>query len=116
MGPHDFTITTAILNIPHLPKNHPLIILTNLTRQIIDKAHTNSTNIPPNTTLHKILNQSNIFSKFERQRKIIGGAKGSSLKYSDIWTSIANSCHYLLKPNNPQTLPPASKQQKGSAK
>merc|ERR1711954_520908 len=33
--PHDFTITTAILSIPHLPKNHPLIVLTNLTRQII---------------------------------------------------------------------------------
>ena len=103
--PHKFSLTTAILNIPYLPKNHPLIILTNLTRQIIDKAHINSTNIHPNTTLHKIFNHSNILSKFERQREITGGAKGNSLKYSDIWTSIANSCQYLLKPNNPQTLP-----------
>jgi len=103
--PHQFSKTTAILNIPNLPKNHPLIILTNLTRQIIDKAHSNGSNIHPNTTLHKILNQSNIFSNFEKHREIIGGAKGSFLKYSDIWTSIANSCQYLLKPKNPQTLP-----------
>ena len=101
--PHQFSLTTAILNIPNLPENHPLIILTNLTRQIIDKAHTNSTNIHPNTILHKIFNQSNIFSKCERQREIRGSAKDNSLKFSDIWTSIANSCHYLLKPNNPQT-------------
>merc|ERR1711954_36850 len=53
--PHDFTITTAILNIPHLPKNHHLIVLTNLTRQIIDRAHTNRTNIHPNTPLQKSL-------------------------------------------------------------
>merc|ERR1711954_563757 len=95
----------ASLNIPYLPKHHPLIVPTNLTRQIIDKAHINSTNIHCNTTLHKIFNHSNILSKFERQREIIGGAKGNSLKYSDIWTSIANSCQYLLKPNNPQTIP-----------
>merc|ERR1711954_436020 len=54
--PHDFSITTAILNIMHLPKNHPLIILTNITRHIIDKAHSNSTTIHPNTILYKILN------------------------------------------------------------
>merc|ERR1712115_449937 len=71
--PHQFSKTTAILNIPNLPKNRPLIIPTNLTRQIIDKAHSNSTNIHPNTTLDKILNQSNIFSNFEKQREIIGG-------------------------------------------
>merc|ERR1711954_202893 len=56
------------------------------------KAHSNGTNIHPNTTLHKILNQSNIFSNFEKQREIIGSAKGSLLKYSNIWTSIDNSC------------------------
>ena len=103
--PHEFSITTAILNIPYLPKNHPLIILTNLTRQIIDRAHTNSTNIHPNTTLHKIFNHSNILSNFEQQKEASGIAKRHTLKYSDIWSSIANSCQFLLKPNNPQTLP-----------
>ena len=103
--PHDFTITTAILNIPHLPKNHPLIVLTNLTRQIIDRAHTNSTNIHPNTTLHKILNHSNILAYFEQQKEASGNANRHTLKYSDIWSSIANSCQFLLKPSNPQTLP-----------
>merc|ERR1711954_9657 len=98
--PHDFSITTAILNIPHLPKNHLLIILTNLTRQMIDRAHTNSTNIHPNTTLHKILNHSNILANFEQQKEASGTANHHTLKYSDIWSSIANSCHFLLKPNN----------------
>merc|ERR1711954_1472 len=93
------------LNIPNLPKNHPLIVLTNLTRQIIDKANSNGSNIHPNTTLHKILNQSNFFFNFEKHREIIGGSKGSFPKYSDIWTSIANSCQHLPKPKNPQTLP-----------
>ena len=103
--PYEFSLTTAILNIPYLPKNHPLIVLTNLTRQIIDKAHTNSTNIHPNTTLHKIYKHSNTLSNFERQRETLVGAKCHTLKYSDIWSSIANSCQFLLKPNNPQTLP-----------
>ena len=103
--PHDFSITTAILNTPHLPKNHPLIVLTNITRQIIDKAHTNSTNIHPNTTLHKIFNHANIFASFESQKEASGNASRSSLKYSEIWSSIANSCQILLKPKNPQTLP-----------
>merc|ERR1711873_399872 len=51
--PHQFSQTTAILNIPNLPKNHPLIILTNLSRQIIDKAHSNGSNnhlTQPNST------------------------------------------------------------------
>merc|ERR1711954_69427 len=108
LHPHQFSLTTAILNIPNLPKNHPLIILTHLKRQIIDKAHTNSTNIHPNTILHKIFNQSNIFSKCERQREIRGSAKDNSLKFSDVWTSIANSCLNQLKPTQPDlaTQPP----------
>ena len=105
LSPHNFTLTTAIINIPTLPKNHPLIVLTNITRQIIDKAHTNSTNIHPNTILHKILNHSNIFTEYESQREKTGSAKKCPLKYSDIWSSIASSCHCLLKPKNPQTLP-----------
>ena len=103
--PHDFTITMAILNIPHLPKNHPLIVLTNLMRQIIDRAHTNSTNIHPNTTLHKILNHANILVNFESQKEASGNANRQLLKYSEIWSSIANSCQLLLKPKNPQILP-----------
>merc|ERR1712112_727487 len=50
--PHYFSFTTAILNILHLPGNHPHIILTNITRQLIDKAHSNSIAIHPNTILH----------------------------------------------------------------
>merc|ERR1712112_728499 len=103
--PHQFSLTTATLNIPNLPRNHPLIILTNLTRQIIDKSHTNSTTIHPNTILHKIFNHSNILSSFEQQKETSGSAGHHTLKYSDIWSSIANSCQFLLKPNNPQTLP-----------
>ena len=105
LSPHTFTLTTAIINIPTLPKNHPLIVLTNITRQIIDKAHTNSTSIHPNTVLHKILNHSNIFTEYEAQREKTGSARRSPPKYSDIWSSIASSCHCLLKPKNPQTLP-----------
>ena len=105
------TIPTRLLHhdsnrqYPHLPNNHPLVVLTNITRQIIDKAHTNSTNIHPNTTLHKIFNHANIFANFESQKEASGNASQSSLKYSEIWSSIANSCQILLKPKNPQTLP-----------
>ena len=103
--PHDFSITTAILNIMHLPKNHPLIVLTNITRHIIDKAHTNSIKIHPNTFLYKILDHANIFAIFESQNETSGNASRSSLKFSEIWSSIADSCQTLLKPKNPQTLP-----------
>merc|ERR1711954_188166 len=47
---YDNPYTTPIrhlLNIMYLPKNHPLIVLTNITRHIIDKAHTNSSKIHP---------------------------------------------------------------------
>merc|ERR1712082_535866 len=103
--PHDFSITIAILNVTHLPKNHPLIVLTNITRQIMDKAHTNSTKIHPNTIIYKIFNHANVFANFESQNEASGNASRSSLKYSEIWSSIANSCQTLLKPKNPQTLP-----------
>ena len=69
LHPHQFSLSTAILNIPNLQKNNPLILLTNLTRQIIDKAHSSSNNIHPNTVLHKIYHQSNIFSHSERERE-----------------------------------------------
>merc|ERR1711954_566135 len=87
----------------HLPKNHPLIILTNITRHIIDKAHSNSTTIHPNTILYKILNHAEIFASFEAQKESVGNASHSSLKFSEIWSSIADSCQNLLKPKNPQT-------------
>merc|ERR1711873_379776 len=53
--PHYFSFTTAILNVMHLPRNHPLIILTNITRHFIDKAHSNSitTNNKQQTTNNK---------------------------------------------------------------
>merc|ERR1712112_557902 len=100
----DFSVTTAILNIMHLPKNQPLIILTNITRHIIDKAHSNSTKIHPNTLLYKILDHANIFATFEAQEVSSGNASCSSLKFSEIWSSIADSCQNLIKPKNPQTL------------
>merc|ERR1711954_91888 len=103
LHPHDFSITTAILYIMHLPKNHPLIVLTNITRHIIDKAHTNSIKIHPNTFLYKILNHANIFAIFESQNETSGNASCSSLKFSEIWSSIAESCQTLLKAKNPQT-------------
>merc|ERR1711954_19430 len=105
LHPHDFSITTAILNILHLPRNHPLIILTNITRHIIDKAHSNSTTIHPNTLLHEILNHAEIFASFEAQKESVGNASRSSLIISEIWSSIVDSCQNLLKPKNPQTLP-----------
>merc|ERR1711954_149039 len=109
--PHDFSITTAILNITHLPKNHPLIVLTNITRQIIDKAHTNDTNIHSNTTLYKIFNHANVFANFESQNEASGNASRSALKYSESWSSIADSCQTLLKPKNSQTIPLPSQPQ-----
>merc|ERR1711954_38119 len=81
------------------------IVLTNLTRQIIYRAQTNSTNIHPNTTLYKILNHANILANFESQKEASGNANRHSLKYSEIWSSIANSCQQPLKPKNPQLLP-----------
>merc|ERR1711954_447418 len=86
--PHDFSIMTAILNITHLPKNHPLIVLTNITRQIIDKAHTNSKNIHPNTTLYEIFNHANVFANIKSENEASGNASRSALKYSEIWSSI----------------------------
>ena len=89
--PHQFTFTTAILNVPDISKNHPLIIPTNLTRQINDKAHTNGVSIHPNTVFHKLHNYSSIFSH-------------NDTKFSIIWSSLSTNCSNLLKPNNPQVL------------
>merc|ERR1711954_139316 len=83
---------------------NPLIILTNITRHITDKAHSNSTTIHPNTILYKILSHAEIFASFEAQKESVGNAGRSSLKFSEIWSSIADSCRNLLKPKNPQTL------------
>merc|ERR1711954_344549 len=59
----------------------------------------------PHSTLHKILHHANILANFESQNETSGNANRHSLKYSEIWSSIANSCQLLLKPKNPQFLP-----------
>lgn len=87
--PHIFTYKCAILNIEGIPKNHPLILLTNYTRLLIDEAHLSGNNIHPNTFLYKVLNLANIFD-------ITGENK--------IWAEIAISCKTLLSPFNPRLL------------
>ena len=90
--PHQFILTTAFINVLDILNNHPLIILTNLTRKIIDKAHTNGKNMHPNTVLLKVYGYSSIFSH-------------NNTKYSNIWSMLAANWSNLLKPNYPQTLP-----------
>ena len=87
--PHEFTFKCAILNIEGLSKNHPLILITNYTRLLIEKAHQSGNNIHPNTFLYKILNLANIF-------EVTGKNK--------TWTEISMSCKTLLSPFNPQLL------------
>ena len=87
--PHIFTYKCAILNIEGVPKNHPLILLTNYTRLLIDKAHLSGNNIHPNTFLYKILNLANIFDITGKHR---------------IWAEISTNCKILLSPFNPQLL------------
>ena len=88
-SPHTFTQKCAILNIEDVPKNHPLILLTNYTRLLIDKAHNSGNNIHPNTFLYKILNLANIFDITGKNR---------------IWAEISTNCKTLLSPFNPQLL------------
>ena len=87
--PHEFSFKCAILNIEGLPKNHPLILLTNYTRLLIEKAHLSGINIHPNTFLYKILNLANIFGTTDRHK---------------MWEEISLSCKHLLSPFNPQLL------------
>ena len=87
--PHEFSFKCAILNIEGLPKNHPLILLTNYTRLLIEKAHLSGTNIHPNTFLYKILNLANIFGTTDRHK---------------MWEEISLSCKHLLSPFNLQLL------------
>ena len=89
---HTFTLKCAIINVMNKPANHPLILLTNYTRLLIDRAHIGNTKIDPNTFLYKIMNLSDIFSK-------------NDLKYCSIWNEIGYKCRVLLKPFNPQILP-----------
>ena len=87
--PHIFTFKCVILNIEGLPKNHPLILITNYTRLLIDKAHQSGNNIHPNTFLYKILNLANTFDVAVKNK---------------IWAEISMSCKKLLSPFNPQLL------------
>ena len=85
---HQFSFSCSIINVQDVPKNHPLILLTNYTRLIIDRAHINSLKIHPNTFLHKILNLAEIFS--------------ANYKHETAWANIAHNCKKMLKPFNPQ--------------
>ena len=87
---HNFSFKCAIINIEGCPKNHPLILLTNYTRLLIDKAHINGNTIHPNTFLYKIMNLANIFEMTGQNGKI--------------WAEISESCKKLLSPFNPQLL------------
>ena len=87
--PHDFSFKCAILNVEGYSKNHPLTLLTNYTRLLIDKAHQSGNNIHPNTFLYKILNLANIFD---------------STGHNKIWAEISTSCKKLLSPFNPQLI------------
>merc|ERR1712082_454980 len=42
--PHYFYLTTAILNVMHLPRNHPLIILTNINNDNKTRKSNNNNN------------------------------------------------------------------------
>ena len=89
---HTFTLKCAIVNVTNRPINHPLILLTNYTRLLIDKAHIGGIKIHPNTFLYKLMNLSDIFSK-------------NDPKYCEKWQEIGYKCRLLLKPFNPQILP-----------
>ena len=58
---HSFSLSDAILNVQNVPKNHPLVLITNYTRLIIDRAHTNSSKTHQNTFLDKFLHLAEIF-------------------------------------------------------
>ena len=88
-SPHTFSHKCAILNIEGVPKNHPLTLLTNYTRLLIDKAHTSGNNIHPNTFLYKILHLADIFYTTNSHR---------------LWAEILERCKTLLSPFNPQIL------------
>ena len=89
-SPHQFSLKCAILNVEGPPKNHPLILLTNYTRLLIEKAHLTYTKVHPNTFLYKILHLADIFKHTDRH---------------PLWDEIALSCKQLLSPYNPQILP-----------
>ena len=88
-NPHKFTFKCAILNIEGLTRNHPLTLITNYTRLLIDKAHQSGNSIHPNTFLYKILNLANIFDVTDKNK---------------MWAEISMSCKTLLSPFNPQLL------------
>ena len=88
---HAYSETCSILNVFNVPKNHPLVLLTNYTRKLIDSAHCNGIHIHPNTMLYKILNLSEVFSY-------------NDVRYTLAWTEIKNNCKKMLKPFNPQIL------------
>ena len=72
-------------------KDHPLITLTNYTRKLIESAQCSEIQVHPNTMLYKILHLSEIFVL-------------NDIKFSSIWTEIANKCKDMIRPFNPQIL------------
>ena len=88
---HAFSETCSILNVFNVLKNHPLILLTNYTRKMMESAHCSEVQIHPNTMLYKILHMSDIFSCNDK-------------KFHSIWSEITNTCKDMLKPFNPQIL------------
>ena len=87
-----FTATCAIVNVRGVPKNHPLMLLADFTRLIINKAHFNNLKTHPNTFLYKILHMSDIFC-------------ANDAKYKDKWGEISERCRQLLTLFNPQIFP-----------
>ena len=87
--PHTFTFSCAIINVRGTSKNHPLVLLTNFTRLLINKAHINNNKIHPNTYLYKVLNLANIMHV-------------NDPKFGQIWGEIGDNCKKKLKPYNPQ--------------
>ena len=88
---HAFSETCAILNVFNVPKDHPLITLTNYTRKLIESAQCSEVQIHPNTMLYKILHMSEIFAH-------------NDTKFNSIWSEIANKSKNMIKPFNPQIL------------
>ena len=88
---HTFSYSCAIINVRGTSKNHPLVLLTNFTRLLINKAHINGTKIHPNTYLYKILHLADIFQANDHKFKIT-------------WEEIGVKCRQKLKPFNPQIL------------
>ena len=87
---HKFSFKCAIINIENRPKNHPLVLLTNYTRLLIEKAQINGNLFHPNTFLYKIRNLANIFKFAGPNRRI--------------WTEVSERCEELLSPFNPQII------------